>query len=121
MARKPSSGDLRERVRFDALVEENPDSPIDYGNTESTWAPQFERRANYTHLRGGEAVQAARLEGRHIQVVTVRSDSATRIVSADWRVVDLKTGDIFNVRDVTPTRGAENQFIDFLCEKGVAV
>lgn len=120
MARRPSAGDLRERVAFEARVTENPDSPIDYGNTESTWAEQFERRAQYIHLRGGEAVQAARLEGRHIQVIRIRSDSATRIITTDWRAVDQKTGDVFNIRDAAPTKEDPLRFIDLLAEKGVA-
>ena len=120
MARRPSAGDLRDRVAFEARVEENPDSPLDYGNTESVWAEQFEQRAAYMHLRGGDAVQAARLEGRHIQVIRVRSDSATRIITTDWRAIDQNTGDVFNVRDASPTREAPLHFIDLLCEKGVA-
>lgn len=118
MARRPTAGDLYERVAFEARVSENPDSPVDYGNTESTWAEQFERRAQYIHLRGGETVQAARLEGRHVQVIRVRSDNATRIITTDWRAVDQRTGDVFNVRDVTHT--PDRQWIDLLCEKGVA-
>lgn len=118
MAKRPSAGDLYERVGFEARVEENPDSPVDYGNTEAAWVEQFERRAEYIHLRGGETIQAARLAGRHVQVIKVRSDTATRTVTTDWRAVDKRTGDIFNVRDVTPSKN--RQWLDLLCEKGVA-
>lgn len=118
MARPTSAGDLYYRVGFEARVEENPDSPIDYGNTVAAWSEQFERRAAYIHLRGGEAVQAARLEGRHVQVIRVRSDSATRTLTTDFRTVDKRTGDVFNIRDVT--HDVDRQWIDLLCEKGVA-
>jgi len=116
--KRPSAGDLYYRVGFEARVVENPDSPIDYGNTESTWVEQFACRAQFIHLRGGEDVIAARLEGRHLQIIRVRASSETRLVTTDFRVVDKRNSDIFNVRDVT--HNVDRQWIDFLVEKGVA-
>ncbi len=118
MAKKTSAGDLFYSVGMEARVEENPDSPVDYGNTESTWTEQFAVRAAYIHLRGGEAVQAARLAGRHVQVIRVRASTATRTITTDWRAVDKRNGDIFNIRDVTHDN--DRRFIDLLAEKGVA-
>ncbi len=118
MAKQPSAGDLYERVGFEARLSENPDSPIDYGNTEFDWVEQFAVRAQFIHLRGGEDVMAARLEGRHTQVIRVRSSIATRTITTDFRAVDKRTGDIFNIRDVTHDVG--RQFIDLLAERGVA-
>lgn len=118
MARKPSGGDLVENVAFDMRVTGNPDSPADYGNTVLDFVEQFRRRAGYIHLRGGEAVIAGRLQGRHIQVVRVRSDSSTRQIMSDWRVRDVRTGIAYAVRDVSPTE--DRRFLDVLCESGVA-
>lgn len=117
MAKQTSAGDLYERVGLEARTVENPDSPADYGNTESTWTEQFACRAGYTHLRGGEDVMAARLSGRHLQVIRVRASSETLVVTTDWRIVDKRNGDVFNIRDVTHDN--DRRFIDFLCEKGV--
>ncbi len=118
MAKRPSAGDLYDRVGIEARISENPDSPLDYGNTEYNWTEEFAVRAQFIHLRGGEDVMAARLSGKHLQIIRVRSSIATRTITTDFRVVDKRTGDVFNIRDVT--RDVERQFIDLLCEKGVA-
>lgn len=119
MAKRPSAGDLYERVAFDRRADANPDSPVDYGNTVSDWVEQFTCRAQFIHLRGGETVMASRLEGRHSQVIRIRASVASRAVDTDWRVRDVRTGAVFNVRDITPSD--DRQFLDVLCEKGVAV
>ena len=118
MANRPGAGSLYERVGFEERLSQNPDSPADYGNTEDAWTERFERRAEFIHLRGGEDVQAARLEGRHVQVIRVRADSETRTITTDWRAVDQRTGAVFNVRDAS--QSDDRQWIDLLCEKGVA-
>ena len=97
----------------------NPDSPADYGVVEDVWERQFVRRAEYVHLRGGETVIAARLQGTHPQVVRVRAGSHTRTVTTDWRIVDMRTGTEMNITDITPTE--DRQWLDFLCKVGVVV
>lgn len=119
MTKRTTAGDLYYRVGIEARVANNPDSPLDYGNVENAWVEQFETRAAFIHLRGGEDVLAARLQGRHLQVIRVRNSTETRTITTDFRVVDKRNGDVFNVRDVTPDREGR-QFIDLLCEKGVA-
>lgn len=118
MAKKPSSGQLYYKVGLEKRETGNPDSPADYGNTEDVWTEQFETRAEFIHLRGGEDVMAARLEGRHVQVIRIRASSQSRLVTTDWRVKDKRNNDEFNIRDVTPE--TNRQFISLLCEKGVA-
>lgn len=108
------AGDLKHRVAFD---KRGVSSDGAGGNT-AAFAEQFVVWAGYTHLRGGESVIAARLEGRHVQVVRVRASSTTRQVTTDWRIRDRRTQDVFNIRDITPTE--DRAFIDFLCESGVA-
>lgn len=107
--------DLFYRVAFDRRV----DVDDGYGNTKGDWQEKFQCRAAYRHLRGGESVMAGRLEGRHTQVITVRSSSQTRKVTTDWRVRDVRTGDEFNIRDVT--QETDRQWISLLVERGVAV
>lgn len=113
MARKPSSGGLFFKVAFDKRIQ----TDDGFGNPVGAWGEQFECRAAYRHLRGGEAVIAARLEGKHVQVITVRAFAATRAVTTDYRIRDVRTALTFNIRDVTPN--LDRQFIDFLVESGV--
>lgn len=109
------AGDLYYRVAFDSRIEVDDG----YGNTVSDWTEQFQCRAAYRHLRGGESVMAGRLEGKHVQVITVRVSSQTLAITTDWRVRDVRNSDVFNIRDVT--NETDRQWISLLCEKGVAV
>lgn len=113
------SGDLTERVTLSRRIETNPDAPNDYGNTVSDWVEQGTVWAQYIHLRGGEAVIAGRLTGRHPQIIRIRASALTRQVAADWKVTDARTGVDYAIRDVTLDPG--RAVVDLLCERGVAV
>ncbi|MBY5503135.1 head-tail adaptor protein [Rhizobium leguminosarum] len=108
-----AAGALKERVSF-AVRNEQDDG---FGNTVAGWIEQFQDAAEYVHLRGGESVIAARLENRHPQIVKVRASTATRRVTADWRVTDTRTRVEYAIRDVTAS--TDNKWIDLLCERGV--
>lgn len=116
MAKAPTSAaDLRERVAWEkrGVVDDG------YGNEVSgPFEEQFETRAGFTHLRGGEAVIASRLEGRQPVVVRVRASSETRLIDTDWQVRDVRTGDVYAVRSVAPT--PDRRWIDVMVERGVA-
>ncbi|MBB2973951.1 phage head closure protein [Mesorhizobium sp. RMAD-H1] len=114
MAQPVSAQDLVYRVAFDERVEIDDGA----GNTVGDWQERFQCRAAFRHLRGGESVMASRLQGHHVQIITVRSLSQARQVTTDWRVRDVRTGVAFNIRDVT--HEVDRQFIAFLCESGVA-
>lgn len=113
--KKLSAGNLTESVAVE-LLDEGSDGG---GGVTSNWSEQFQARARYIHLRGGESVRAARLSGNHIQVVRMRASINTRSVTTDHRIRDLRSGDVFNIRDIEPSE--DRLHIDFLCEKGVAV
>jgi head-tail adaptor len=114
MPKQRTTGDLLHRVAFDVREEiDNLD-----GNTEGHWKEQFQLRAGYLHLRGGETVLASRLQGQHSQVMFVRASLLSRRVTTDWRVRDIRTGQSFNIRDVTPSD--DRLWFDFLCQSGVA-
>ena len=117
-ASAPSAGKLTERVTIARRIEMNPDAPHDYGNVVAEWADEGTVAAEYIHLRGGEAVLAGRLQGKHPQIVRVRASSLTRQVSTDWRVTDARTGTVFNVKDVTHT--PDRAWVEWLCESGSA-
>lgn len=114
-----AAGDLDHSVSFQVRTEGNPDSPADMGNTVIDWQTQFVERAKYKHLRGGETVLAARLAGRHTQLIIVRASTRTRNLDSTWRVIDNNTGEIFNIRDITPTED-DRMWLEILAEKGVA-
>lgn len=109
-----TAGQLRYAIRF----ERRKDAPDGYGNTISTWQGEYECRADMTWLRGGENVLAARLQGVRTMALMIRDCVAARAITSDFRAVDKRTGDIFNIRSVSPN---ENRaYIDVLCETGVA-
>lgn len=102
---KVGAGDLREKVAFDEPV----DVDDGYGGKARSWAQRYSCRAQFIYSRGNEAVEAARLEGRSIYKVRIRSCTASRAIKADWRMRDLRRlvlGDddepvsgIYNVRE----------------------
>lgn len=114
MSNRRGGGALDQRVGFS-----KPGAVDDgLGGTRSEFVEQFNCAAGYMHLRGGEAVLAARLEGQHTQVVRVRSYAMTRQVTSDWRIEDKRSGAVFNIRDITPTN--DRAYLDFLVQSGVA-
>lgn len=121
------SGQLYERVAFDQRVSQ----PDGYGNEQEQFVEQFERRAGFTFLRGGEAVIASRLEGRQPIVVRVRRDSDTLKIQPDWQMRNARDGGwqgtapdqywdgpVYAVRSIAPTE--DRQFLDIMVESGVA-
>ena len=88
------AGDLRERIE----VEERLTGPTDeFGNPQTVWQLGGTFWAHYRVLRGGETVQAARLEGRQVLVVTVRATALTRRIRPDWRLRDARDGRVFEI------------------------
>jgi SPP1 family predicted phage head-tail adaptor len=114
MPKNSGAGQLYQRVAFDKETT----GSDGYGGTVTGWAEQFQCRAGFTHLRGGESVMAARLEGTHSIVMRVRASTQTRAVTTDWRVRDARSGTIYNIRDITPSD--DRAFLDVLVQSGVA-
>lgn len=132
MAKAPSSaGRLKAKVRFEAREDLLAGSPAwggsspteeDYGNTEGTWQTQFTRWADIQPLRGGEAVMAARLEGKQPVLIIVRRDSDTKGITTDWRAVEIMpdaTERSYNIR-AGDDMERDNRFVTLLAERGVA-
>ncbi len=109
---------LREAVAFDAPVQ----SADDMGGVETGWGDPvdaYECRAAFVHLRGSEAVEAARLAGREVYRVKIRQSAAARAVTTDWRMRDTRRGTVFNIRSVDAV--TDPAFIWITVESGVAV
>lgn len=113
------AGKYRYRVAFDAPTQTQDGS----GGTEAGWTAvgtgSFLCWADFRYLRGGETVQAARLSGRQPAVVTIRRNSVSAAVTPAWRMRDLRSGVIYNVRSIVPTD--DRARLELLCESGVAV
>lgn len=114
MATNNSAGQLTERVSF----EQKGNAPDGYGGTTTAFVERFTCRAGFRHLRGGEAVLAGRLEGQHTLIIRVRASSLTEAVTGDWRVRDVRTGKIYEIKDPEPE--TNRMFISFTCQSGVA-
>jgi head-tail adaptor len=106
--------DLYELVAFD-----NPRETVDdYGGVATAFGEGYRCRAKFLYLRGGETVQASRLEGRQPVVVTIRQSALARTITADWRMRDVRRGDTYNIRSIVPSN--DRGWLELTCEKGVA-
>ncbi|MBD3785637.1 MAG: head-tail adaptor protein [Sphingomonadales bacterium] len=83
------SGDLaRARVGFDA-----PSDDVGAGGVvRRIWSELYQCGAKVIYQRGSEVVESARLEGRAIYKIKIRSCAASRAVDVDWRMRDLRNG-----------------------------
>jgi SPP1 family predicted phage head-tail adaptor len=88
------------------------------GGTEIGWTEVFSCWAGVVYLRGTESVMAARLSGRQPVVVTIRNCTNAQLVTHDWRMRDLRSSTIYNVRTAIPSD--DRAFIELTCESGVA-
>lgn len=111
-------GQLRERVRFDPRGAQAID---DLGNVQGDFdqAKGVTRSALYLMRPGSEAMTEARLSGKQPLTIITRYDSATCLITADWRVTDLRTGVTYAIQAAADMdRGRE--WMTFVCEGGAA-
>lgn len=107
------SGQLFDRMAFDA-----PTLAADgHGGNVSGWSEQFTCYANIMFLRGGETVQAARLQGRQPVVVTIRNNTEGQAVLPSWRMRDARSGTVYNIRSIV--RSDDRMFLELTAESGV--
>lgn len=114
-----AAGQMRERVRFQRRRPE-----VDkWGNVEGEWATLAERAAQIRPMKGSEALEAGKLEGRAPVEIIVRWDhtigaGASEVVPDD-RIVDVRSGRVFNIQAVE-NRDQRRRFLTFTAEAGVA-
>lgn len=100
------AGSLRDRVIFDRPVVQ----PTGDGGTETGWSgtpESHECNAEFIYQRGSESVEAARLEGRAIYKIRIRSTGKSRQITTDWRMRHVRKKQIYDIRefdDVTDRR-----------------
>jgi len=90
------AGVLTGRVAFDA-----PSGTTDaFGGVTVIWAEGVPVAAQWLYSRGDESVQSARNAGRSAFKIRVRSSEATRAITTDHRMRDIRTGTIWNIIEV---------------------
>jgi SPP1 family predicted phage head-tail adaptor len=115
---KPAAkaGQLKFRVRFDKKVEtEDP-----AGGSTTAWVAQFTRWADIRQQRGGEGVQAQRLQGTQPALIVVRYDSESLLIEPSWRavrVVDDITKETYDLKTAVDMEG-DRQFITMQAVSG---
>ena len=120
MAKTPGAGELRESVFF----ERRENVSDGYGNTVSgdfarLYPPSGGVPAKIMPMRGGETVLAQRLAGTAMYEITVGNDSGLAGLLPSDRVVDARSGEIYNIR-VHVNPDMRGRFIALTCERGVA-
>jgi len=117
MALIPTAGELRDRVR----VETRQSSSNIGGVVRSEWtATGVVRWARVRERVGGETALAGRLTSRQAVEICVRSDSATRDLTSDHRLVGEAgphAGAVWSIRSVTRL-GDTARWLLVTCEAG---
>lgn len=109
------AGDLSWRVRFEAPAYGDDGG----GGVHDGFTPRFTVWAGMFGAGGSEAVMAARLSGRTLARVRIRLSTDTRAITTDWRMVDSRTGEVWNIREVDDVT-EERAFRLLAVEKGEA-
>lgn len=112
-----AAGQLKDRVAFERRAEVDDG----YGNAVSgSWETFYECAARLRPLKGGEEVQAARLEGKQPAIVTVRRCAQALQVDTDCRVRDTRTDRVYAVTAPPADMEESRAFLDILVMSGVA-
>lgn len=108
------AGDLHELYSFQARAT----ASDGYGNTVSDWVEVFQTRGKRTFFRGIEKAQDASANASQKVVLTVYSFAGSRAVTTDYRVVDARSDELYNILAIEPSQ--DRQYIEFIVESGVA-
>lgn len=118
MADGRNIGGMNDRLHFQSR------SAVDdgWGNNSAghgAFATQFTRFAALRPRVGGEAVTAARLDGRQPYVVRVRRDAQTLSATTAWRLVDENNAArVFNIISPPADPDGKREWLEFLAEEG---
>lgn len=113
MAQKTGAGPLREVL----IAEQRVEQEDEYGNTQGKWQEQARFNAAVEARRGGEHVIANRLQGVVSYIATARYSIAAAGVMPDWRLVNARSGAVYNIRTWVPR--PKRDYIDGDIEIGV--
>lgn len=109
-----TAGALRERVRLERPAQ----IPDGRGGQTRAWAPLVTLAAEFRYERGREAQEPGGRSGSASFKVRLRQFSTTRALTTEDRVVDVRTGAAFNVREIDVW--TDPQWVWLAVEGGVA-
>ena len=110
------AGDLDNRFTLQRDIAE-PDWTGHPGDPD--WQDQFTVWGKITFMRGGETVIAARLTARQPAILTIRISAQALTILPSDRIVDARTGEMFNIRE-QPRRSRDDPgLLEMLIEAGV--
>lgn len=89
------AGALRDRVAFDEKVR----ASDGYGGHDAEWSEVYACAAEFRYQRGQEAIDAGAVTGTATFKVRVRSCTATRALTTDHRMRDVRRELVFNIRE----------------------
>lgn len=113
-----TKGRFRESVNF----QRRSTASDGYGNQVASWADMAGLvgfPARIAPMRGGEDVIASKLQANGLVEIKVNSCVAIRGVTATDRIVDTRTGEVYNIRYIE-NKDERNRYVTFVCEYGVA-
>ncbi|WP_170133812.1 phage head closure protein [Palleronia aestuarii] len=110
-----TTGRLNERVAFD--IEDQTDDG--YGGKNRSWQETFQAAAEIIYERGGEATIAGGLTGTASWKVRIRAHAASRAVTTDHRMRDVRRGLAFNIREVDAL--SDRLYVWLKVDSGVAI
>lgn len=94
-----TAGELRERVRFERRGEGADDG---YGNVSQPWTLiAGPMAAGLDPKSGDEPFDQQRLQGDQVFEIRVRWSNATRAVITNDRAVNVRTGDVYDIKSIT--------------------
>lgn len=108
--------DLIERLAFDKPVK----AADGRGGETVTMTEQFQARGHFRYLRGGETVQAARLEGRQPIVITIHNFAEALGIAPDWGIRDLGRTALGTLQVKAVVESEDRRWIEITAERGVA-
>jgi SPP1 family predicted phage head-tail adaptor len=115
MPKPKGAGDLRQKVHFERRVELRDDD----GNAVEDWGViGTQRSASLLPMRGGETVQAGRVQGRGMFDLWVRYDGLTSTITTADRVVSA--GCAYNIKWGPEDMDGRRQWLLFQIEDGGA-
>lgn len=108
----PRAGDLKDRYAFQRRAAGGLVNGVD--QPDGDWQTQFTCAAQTRYLKGGEGVQAARLQGDQPVILTIRTCVAAKRVDSTWQAVDVRLTPqrVFDVTSAAPN--IDPAFIDVL-------
>lgn len=100
------------------VFEDEGEAPDGYGGFSTDWLERHRCRAALIYHNGGEEVEAARLQGRSVYKVRIRSCQAARAITPQYRMRDARRGTIYNIREIDAI--SDRNWIYIVAESGVA-